>query len=152
MKSKDKLLIFVSSLIISFIFWRLWLFVFYDEGEVSFLRGITGLNIHHYHYGMLFVLIALFLFMFHKINKYSVALAGFGFGSFFDGFISRLVGSSVRKIEIANYNQAFSSTILLFLIIILLSVVFYFWNERILKNNVCDKTRKLKVLNKKSKS
>ncbi len=139
MKSKDRLLVFVSFFIMSFIFWRLW--VFYDDGEVSFLRGITGLNIHHYHYGMVFVLIALFMFMFYKINKYSVALAGFGFGSFFDGFVSRLVGTSMRKIEITNYNQAFSSTILVFLIIILLSVVFYFWNE---------KNRKFKVPNKKS--
>ncbi len=129
-----KLLIFIAFFIFAFIFWRLNVSLFYDEGEVSFFRGLTGLNIHHYHYGILFVLIAFFIFIFFKINNLGISLAGFGFGSFFDGFVSRLLMDGSRNLEIANYNNAFGASILLFIDIILIGVIFCITGELILKN------------------
>ena len=102
-------------MILAIVFWRA--SVFLKGGEVSILREITGLNIHHYTYGIFMIFIAALIFIFYKVEKYSITLMGFGFGSFFDGFISRLSGGSVRAIEIANYNKDFRLTILLFMIL-----------------------------------
>ena len=105
------------------IFWRVIVFIRGDS--VSFLREISGLNIHHFHYGIFFILISCLIFIFHKPEKYSIALAGFGFGSFFDGFISRLLTNSSRELEILNYNQYFYQSIFLFIVIILFVVDFH---------------------------
>ena len=125
MNKKDKLLIFIISFIVAFFFWRGW--VFFNSGKVSVLRSAIGLNIHHYHYGILFVLIAFLMILFYGLKWYFVVLAGFGFGSYFDGFVSRLLGSSLRSVEIVNYNTCFPLTIILFLNVILLVMVFYFF-------------------------
>ena len=126
MKSGKKLLIFIISFIIAFIFWRLKVFLFYNNGELPFLREITGLTIHHYHYGLIFVLIAALLLIFYEVNGWSVGLMGFGLGSVFDSFVSRLFAGTNRIREVVGYNDSFIFTLVLFANIILLSIVFYY--------------------------
>ncbi|MFH1607640.1 MAG: hypothetical protein ABIA78_00750 [archaeon] len=123
MNNKKKLIIFCASMIFAFVFWRL--VVFFRQGEISILRGATGLNLHHYHYGILFILIAVLVFIFYKAEKYSVALAGFGMGSFFDGFVSRVSGNTVRATEITRYNEGFLLTSFLFVILMLFAICGY---------------------------
>lgn len=115
-------------MILAFVFWRFVVFV--NLGEISALRSLTGFNFHHYHYGIFFVFIACLFFIFHGVDRYSIALAGFGFGSFFDGSVSRILGNSIRPIEIVRYNQAFGLTIFLFAVLVLLSVDFYLIFEK----------------------
>lgn len=126
MEQKKKLVLFCISMVLAFVFWRV--SVFLRGGKIGILRELTGLNFHHYHYGMLMVFIACIIFIFYKVEKYSLLLAGFGFGTFFDGFVSRIVGNSSRAIEIANYNSAFGLTIFLFgiLVLICLNVYLFF--------------------------
>ncbi len=124
MNKTRRLLIFCISMLTAFVFWRL--IVVLKKGEISFLREITGLNFHHYTYGILIIFIASLIFIFHKPEKYSIALMGFGLGSSFDGLISRLFSESIRTIEIINYNKAFTPTIFLFIILIMVSWFFYF--------------------------
>ena len=117
MDNKKKLIIFIGSMIIAIVFWRA--FVFLNGGDVSVLRAITGLNIHHYTYGIFMIFIAALIFLFYKVEKYSIVLMGFGFGSFFDGFVSRLFGETTRTMELASYNENFGLTILLFMVLVL---------------------------------
>ena len=130
MSKRIKLQLFSISLVFASIFWRLWVKLFYDPNTVSILRASTGLNIHHYHYGIIMVLIATFFLMFHKKTNLAIILAGFGFGTYFDGFISRLIRTTPRKIEIINYNQNFIPTTILFTFLILLTIIFYLFSEK----------------------
>ena len=123
MDNKKKLTIFCSSIILAIVFWRT--FVFFRTGDVTIFRAITGLNIHHYTYGIFMIFIATLIFLFYKVEKYSIILMGFGFGSFFDGFISRLLGNTTRTIEITNYNKNFGLTIFLFIILVLSATCVY---------------------------
>jgi len=44
------------------------------------LRRKTGLQIHHLHYGIIFILIAIFILIFIGKNIYVLALFGLGLG------------------------------------------------------------------------
>jgi hypothetical protein len=116
MESRKKIFIFSVSMLIALFFWRI--VVFLRAEDISVIRDVTGFNFHHYHYGMILVFISCLTFIFSKPEKYSILLAGFGFGTFFDGTISRILGGMERTIEINNYNSAFGSTLLLFCILI----------------------------------
>ncbi len=129
-KRLDKLMVFSISLIVSLIFWRGWVYLFSGVEKVSFLRGVTGLNIHHYHYGMFLVLIVMLIFIFYRVNNFLIALVGFGFGTYFDGFVSRLFKSGTRADEIFNYYNNLFPTILLFGVLIVLAFVFYRISEK----------------------
>jgi len=137
MKQKKRLIIFVIFFVLSFIYWRFRVFFFFKEGNLPYIREVTGLSIHHYHYGLIFILIAALLLIFYKVNSWSVGLMGFGLGSVFDAFISRLMSSSKhRALEISRYNFGFWFTALLFINIILLSWIFYLFarNGKIKEN------------------
>lgn len=115
-------------MIFAFVFWRS--LVFLKSGEVSILRSVTGLNLHHYHYGIFLIFISSLIFIFYKVEKYSVALLGFGFGSFFDGLVSRLLGLTARIVEINDYSRGFFPTVLLFGVLILFCVNIYLFFRR----------------------
>src|SRR3989344_3308741 len=126
MDRKRRLVVFLSFFVLAFIYWRIRVFLFSGGGEIPFFREITGLTIHHFHYGLIFVLIASLLIIFYKVNFFSVGLMGFGLGSAFDSFVSRLLNfSSVRAKEISSYNASFPFTILVFVNIVLLTIIFY---------------------------
>ena len=131
MRLKKRLLVFVSLFIIAFVFWRLKVLVYHNNGELPFLRAITGLTFHHFHYGLVFILIAALLLIFYKVNSFSVGLMGFGLGTALDSFISRLFSfSSNRSRELSAYDSSFIFTLIMFLDVILLTFVFYFWGKR----------------------
>jgi hypothetical protein len=127
---KKTLTLFSISLILSFTFWRSWTNLFYSETKVSILRNATGLNIHHYHYGILLVLIATLLLIFHKRSNTAIILSGLGFGTYFDGFLSRLFTQTARTVEIFNYNKNLFPTTILFLGILIITLVTYIITER----------------------
>ncbi len=132
MDAWKKILIFILFFIIAFIFFRLRFLLFYSDGELPLLREATGLTVHHFHYGLLIILIAALLLIFYRVNSVSIALMGFGLGTVFDSFISRLFSfGSVRMTEIAVYEYSFWWTILLFINVVLLAMIFYFWRERV---------------------
>src|SRR3989344_5552700 len=93
--------VFCIALLGSLIFWRLYVYFFYLECEkISYFRHITGLTIHHYHYGLLIILLATLYLIFLKRDYISVALMGIGLGTVFDSFISRLFKSFSRGDEL----------------------------------------------------
>ena len=100
-------------LFLPLIFYRL--VVFFRLGEVSLLREFTGLNVHHYHYGVLLVSIGILLLLFYEVSLFSICLTGFGLGAMLDGFISSLFKSTTRAGEIVNYQGALIPTLILFI-------------------------------------
>jgi len=129
MNSKKRLIIFCLGFALAFIYWRLKVLFYYQEGGVSFLRRITGLSIHHYHFGILILTLFLLLYLFYKQNNVFIGLIGFGLGSILDSFVSRLFNSGTRIQEIINYQMNFYNTLLIFGIVIVLSVIFYLMKD-----------------------
>tara|TARA_Y100000310_G_C20259191_1_gene612831 strand:+ start:117 stop:506 length:390 start_codon:yes stop_codon:yes gene_type:complete len=111
MQQKKNIYIFSLSLFLPLIFYRL--VVFFRAGKVSLLREVTGLNVHHYHYGVLLVSIGILLLLFYEVSLFSIFLTGFGLGAMLDGFISSLFKSTTRTGEIINYQGALIPTIIL---------------------------------------
>jgi len=119
MNSKKKLFYFSISLILPLVFYRI--LVYLKKGSVSYLRSLTGLQVHHYHYGIVLLTIAIILLIFHEISTLIIILTGIGLGCVLDSFISSLFPSINRIEEITNYNLNLIPTIILLLGVILLT-------------------------------
>jgi len=127
MSDKKKLITFSISMLFAIIFWRL--IVFFRKGKISILKEITGLNFHHYTYGIIILTIFLLLYLFYKQNNLIVGFLGFGLGTILDSFISRLFKSGTRAQEIANYNAHLGNSLLLIFIVIFLGWIFYLMSK-----------------------
>jgi len=125
MNEKRKLVIFCLTFVLAFIYWRLRVFFVYNNGAINPIRAATGLEIHHYHFGIMILTISLLFYLFYKQSNITIAFLGFGLGSVLDGFLSGLLESSTRIQEIMNYNFAFYISLLVFEIIIFFSIVLY---------------------------
>jgi hypothetical protein len=128
MDKKKRLIIFCGAMIFALVFWRLG--VFLKSGDVGSLREISGLNVHHYTYGAIMIFVACLVFIFYRVEKYSLFLAGFGFGSFFDGLASRLITQSIRSLEITRYDSCFGLSVFLFFVLVLFCIDFYLFSKR----------------------
>ena len=120
MNRKQNVYLFTIPFLFSMLLYRS--VVFIKQGRVSFLREVTGLQVHHYHYGVLLVVIAFILILFHKISTPAIMLSGFGTGAILDSFVSSLFMSTTRAEEIVNYQNNLIPTIILFLGVILIVV------------------------------
>ncbi len=118
MERNKRAVLFIVSFILASLFYRL--VVLLREGEVSYLRGMTGLNIHHYHYGVLMVTVGVILLLFHGTSGWAVFFSGFGLGAVLDGFISSMFKSLSRVEEIASYTGNLFPTVVLFLGVVLI--------------------------------
>ncbi len=127
MDMKKRLWIFIGAFIVAFVYWRAKVFFFVGDNDVPWFRAVTGLTVHHFHYGLIFISIASLLLIFVSVNWISVGLMGFGLGTTLDSFVSRMMSfSSVRAQEISTYQSSFPFTVIFFMNIVLLSFVFYF--------------------------
>ena len=122
MDVQKKRWLFLISFILPLVLYRF--VVYFRNGKVSFLRGLTGFQVHHYHYGVLLVTIAIILILFHRISIPAIVISGFGVGAMLDGFISSLFPSITRVEEIINYQANLLPTVVLFLGISLMVVYF----------------------------
>jgi hypothetical protein len=117
MNIKKKLILFNISLILPLLFYRI--LVHLKDGRVSYLRSLTGLQVHHYHYGVIFLIIAVILLIFHRISTLAIIFSGFGLGCVLDSFISSLFPSVNRLEEIVNYDSNLVPTIVMLLTIMI---------------------------------
>jgi hypothetical protein len=127
MEKKEGIVLFIISFCIPLVFYRI--YVLLNQGKVSFLRGLTGLEVHHYHYGIILVTIGILLLVFDKLSKTSVVISGLGLGAMLDGFISSLVPSFSRAEEIVNYGQNLLGTLVLFLGVVLIALYLFKRNK-----------------------
>jgi len=110
---RKHLVLFFISFIIPLVFYRF--YVFLNKGKVSFLRELTGLNVHHSHYGIILLTIGVLLLVFDKVLTSSIIISGLGLGMTLDSFISSLMPSFSRVEEVYNYSNCLWGTVVLFL-------------------------------------
>ena len=114
-----ELIIFIIALVAAPLYWRTLFFIAPYIFDKPFSRTRTGLQIHHAHYGILFVLIANIFLIFDIKNNFIIALLGLGLGLILDEFIPSLLMPGERGLELEIYKKSFLKTILLFLIVII---------------------------------
>ena len=114
-------MVFSGSMLFAFLFFRF--IVIVKGGSVSLLRAATGLNVHHRHYGAVLLIAACVLLIFYGVSWLAVILAGFSTGTVLDSFISSLLYSNSRAMEIANYDSVLAPTLLLLLGVVVLVFV-----------------------------
>jgi hypothetical protein len=78
------------------------------------LRKKSGLQIHHGHWGLLWIFVSSILFIFGFINIYTILLAGFGWGLLLDEIIPNLkMPTESRDLELEVYKKAEVPTMIL---------------------------------------
>jgi len=116
-----EILSFIIAFALPHIYYRIFLLT--HVKEQSIFRKKTGLRMHHAHYGMIILLIAVVFLLFMEENIYITTALGFGMGFLYDEFIPALMMKSKRTEEMAAYKKSFKSTLIMFIIIILLLII-----------------------------
>lgn len=114
----SELAIFILALIAPFLYWRGLFYVASHTFDRAFTRDKTGLQVHHAHYGILFVLIGIIALLFTGKNDFIIALLGLGLGLILDEFIPSLLMPGNRPLELEVYRKSFLKTVFLFLTVI----------------------------------
>ena len=120
-QSVSRLAIFLTAFLVPVILYRAVLVPFYTE-RVGPLREMSGLSVHHFHYGVIFLTIAVLMFVFLERNAVSVALSGLGLGLILDALIPSLLLKTGREAEIAAYNDGLFGTVLLLAVVVAVTV------------------------------
>lgn len=120
--------IFIIFLLAPMLYWRTMSKIAKNYMKKPIIRTKTGLQIHHLHHGIIFVLIASLILLFVGKNNYVIALLGVGLGLMFDFFIPSVLIKSDRKKELKIYQETFVKTLILFLILIFIVIGLSFIN------------------------
>ena len=84
------------------------------------LRTKTGLQIHHGHWGIIWIFIACLLLLFGDKNFFSVGLLGLGWGLLCDEIIPSLkMPSKDRELELEVYKKSAKATLVLAFTVVL---------------------------------
>jgi len=78
-----------------------------------FTRTKTKLQVHHLHFGVIFVLLGTFVLLSDSANFFVFAFLGFGLGQIFDLFIASLLMKGDRPAEMKIYKETFLYTLIL---------------------------------------
>ncbi|MGV8142827.1 MAG: hypothetical protein ACP5NS_04325 [Candidatus Pacearchaeota archaeon] len=119
---KSETHLFIFFFIISILFARILVYTLFTE-RTALLRSVSGLSVHHFHYGILLLILSTVFMIFFKETKLIVSLAGIGCGLTVDSFIPSLLLQTERAQEIIAYNKGIFPTIVL--TIVILSVILF---------------------------
>mgnify|MGYP001577444357 CR=1 FL=1 len=111
--------LFVISLILSILIVRMLVSLFFTERTEVF-RSISGLSFHHFHYGILLLMLSMFFMLFFKETKLIVIFAGVGNGLIIDSFIPSLLLKTDRVNEISAYNAGLFPTLVLVIVAVII--------------------------------
>jgi amino acid transporter len=90
------------------------------------LRKKVGLQIHHAHWGLIYILISSFWLIFADKNMYIILLAALGWGLLFDEIIPHLkMPSNDRILELEVYKKSTKPTIILIGIVIVILIILF---------------------------
>ncbi len=119
----QEIIIFVIFLILPFLYYRGLFYIATGVFNKSFLRTKTGLQIHHLHYGIVFIFIASLLILFWGAGLYAIALLGLGLGCMFDEFAASLLMPGNRPLELQVYRQSLFTTAILLSVVLLILIL-----------------------------
>ncbi len=95
--------------------------------KISNIRDKSGLQIHHGHWGLLWIFISSIYFIFGDKNIYIIFLAAFGWGLLMDEIIPALkTPSTDREAELQIYSKSTKPTMILLGVVILGFILIYF--------------------------
>ncbi len=114
----NNILLFILAFIAPLIYWRSLFCIIPHYFEKPFTRTRTGLQVHHTHYGILFVLAASIILLSAGKNYLVIALLGLGLGSILDDLIYSLLMPGNRPLELDIYKKSFSKTVCMFAAVI----------------------------------
>ena len=114
----NELIIFILAFIAPLLYWRILYYLASHLFNKPFTRTKTGLQVHHGHYGIIFILISSVVTLFTGETVYMTALLGLGLGLILDEFIPSLLMPGDRTLELEIYRRSLSKTIIFFSIII----------------------------------
>ncbi|MDD5165340.1 MAG: hypothetical protein PHG25_02270 [Candidatus Pacebacteria bacterium] len=91
------------------------------------LRKKVGLQIHHAHWGLIYIFISSLWFIFADKNIYIILLAGLGWGLILDEIIPHLhMPSDDRALELDVYKKSTKPTLILIGIAVLIFIGLFF--------------------------
>ena len=91
------------------------------------LRKKVGLQIHHAHWGLIWIFISSIWFIFGDKSIYPILMAGLGWGLILDEIIPHLrMPSDDRTLELDIYKKATKPTIILIGIVTLIFIALFF--------------------------
>ena len=105
--------IFILSLIAPFIFCRALLYARPKLFERPLVKRMTGLQIHHYHYGLALAMIGVVLILLNGKQLWAIVLLGIGMGFLLDETTTVMLVPSESNIEFQIYKNSFKSTAIL---------------------------------------
>lgn len=90
------------------------------------LREKSGLQIHHGHWGLVFIFVTSFLFIFCQHSFLLTSVAGLGWGLLLDEIVPNLkMPSKDRTLELEVYSRSLPATMIVIIATILVSVLMY---------------------------
>lgn len=88
------------------------------------LRDRLGLNLHHAHWGILWILCATISLLFWEKNIFSITLMGFGWGLLIDEICPSLgMPTPGRETELRVYNEALRPTLILVCVVQVILII-----------------------------
>lgn len=91
------------------------------------LRKKVGLQIHHAHWGLIWIFISSVWFIFGDKSIYPILMAGLGWGLILDEIIPHLrMPSDARELELDIYKGATKPTIILIVVVAISFIILFF--------------------------
>ena len=119
------LLLFLLFLVLPFLYWRSLFFLNRKTFDKPFTRIKTGLQVHHFHYGVVLVAIASLILVISGKNLYSLGFLGTGLGLILDEFMASLQMPGNRPLELEIYQRTLWPTSVLFAAFVLMAVALF---------------------------
>lgn len=106
--------IFLIAFILPMIYWRTLFYIAKHKFNAPFTRTKTGLQVHHLHFGVIFLVVAVEMLLISGQSYFFWILLGLSMGLIIDEYIASLMLPGNRPLELDIYDKAFKPTVVLF--------------------------------------
>jgi len=106
-------IIFAVAFLVGLLWFRLLFLLFPKSFNKPFTRTKTHLQVHHLHFGVVFVLIGTYILLADSANFFVFIFLGLGLGLIFDLFIASLLMKGDRPAEMKIYKSTFPHALIL---------------------------------------
>jgi hypothetical protein len=121
----DVVIVFLIGLLLAFVLSRLGVSLFIDQAKLPFYRKFK-LTLHHFHFGILLITIAIFVLLEKGVTQVTSFLLGLGLGCVWDEMPSSLFMKTKRKDEMESYEKGLFGTVIVFLVFTVITLLLYF--------------------------
>jgi len=119
----NNLIAFTITFLFGLLYFRALFLIIPKYFDKPFTRTKSKLQVHHLHFGIVFVLIATYLLLALGEHLSVYIFLGLGLGQIFDLFIASLLMKGDRPEEMRLYKKTFPHTLILGLVILVIALV-----------------------------